>query len=201
MKKLLYILKNRPGILLFMAASIAGALLLFWFFGCDDKASEKAGLLSGQEADIKAGELEQENIEGIYQESMSHGVPAGFKAVNLPVNFFGDHAVLGEGDFVDIISTYYNRETGIICSEKIISDKEIINLDFAGPEGNKTYMPIGDSIIQGDIYLSGKAIDICNILLITFFMRDDEVLRSFTALESGILYLSLCPGSKESGRN
>ena len=59
-------------------------------------------------------------------------------------------------------------------------------------------MSLGSSIIPEDI--SGtRGVDMGNILVMTFFLRDEEVLKSFTAIESGILYLALCPDGREEG--
>lgn len=198
MRKLLYILKNRPGVLLFLVAVITGVLLIVWFFRGDEED------LTGTEPvseEIKVYEAGEKNSTGISNKDKAYIIPAGFKAVNLPVNFFGDRSVLNEGDCVDIISTCYDRDKGMISSEKIISKKKVIHLNYENGTGTEDYDSIRDSIIPGDLYLSGTAIDSGKILIITFFLKDDEVLRSFTALESGILYLAICNDGKEPGKN
>ena len=126
MKKIMYILRKRPGILLFIIAAIAGASLIFLFLGGIEKDGGDAGVLSKETADIEVDKNEDEQGNGIYKRRLAIKVPTGMKAVNLPVNFFGDYSVLHEGDRVDIISTYYNSETGILGSEKIISEKTIV---------------------------------------------------------------------------
>ena len=75
------------------------------------------------------------SVDGIFIEGLSKMIPSGMKAVSLPVSIFGDCSSLKEGDRVDIISTYYDREKGILDSEKIISAREIIALETGGEPG------------------------------------------------------------------
>ena len=87
----------------------------------------------------------------------------------------------------------------MLHSEKIISAKEIIGLGSGDGTIREDTIFLGDAILPDDISGSGIAGEVGSILVMTFFLRDEEILRSFTALESGILYLALCPQENSSG--
>jgi hypothetical protein len=93
---------------------------------------------------------------------------------------------------VDIISTYYKEEMGNLYSERIITASEIIRLEAGGSQGSKDDVALGNTLIYDGISGTGTSIDMGKILVLTFFLKDNEVLRSFTALESGMLYVALC---------
>ena len=187
--------------LLFIAAAIAGAVLIFWTLK-GKKIESSRGKASPAESEIDINDQDVATIKDeILDDGYSKIIPSGMKAVNIPVSFFGDCSVLDVGDRVDIISTYYDMEIGRLHSEKIISAKEIIMLETGGVSGMENKMSLGGSIIPEDMPVPGTAIDMGNILVMTFFLKDEEILTSFTALEKGILYLALCPGNMETGRN
>ena len=100
---------------------------------------------------------------------------------------------------MDIISTYYRQEEGNLYSERIITAREIIKLEGGG----KHYMETGG--ITGDLFMpegisgTGTAADMGNILVMTLFLTDTEVIRSFTALERGMLFVALCPEYETGG--
>jgi hypothetical protein len=125
-------------------------------------------------------------------------VPLGMKEINLPVNFFGDHTILKVGDRVDVISTYYKEEADSLFSERIITASEIIRLKAEGSQEIKDDLHLGDAFIYDGISGTGTSIDMGNILVMTFFLTDNQVLKSFTALESGMLYIALCPANSSS---
>jgi hypothetical protein len=179
---------------LFIAAAAAGMFMLIWSFMPreDDAAIRALELEEGisTEGEIVYGPVQEEKTE--------KNIPGGMKAVNIPVNYFGDPSVLEQGDRVDIISTYYREEEGGLYSERIITYREIIRLETKGRMNEESSMASGDLFIPE---LSGTAADIGNIVVMTFFLTDDEVLKSFTALASGMLYIALCPAyaSNEKG--
>jgi hypothetical protein len=173
---------------LFIVLMALGTFMLVWLFRSSPE--DQNYQIEYPEDNILAEEnplsLEDEQKE-TYKE-----IPQGMKEINLPVNFFGDYSVLNEGDRVDIISTCYKEDQGSLCSERIITSSEIIRLEVGGSQEIEDSLPLGDAIFYDGISRTGTAIDMGNILVMTFFLTDDEVLRSFTALESGMLYIALC---------
>jgi len=174
---------------LFAAAAAAGAFILIWLL---KPGAEVTGHQAEDPVEMAAAE-DSISIKEDRQDEPQKEVPRGMKEVNLPISFFGDHAVLDEGDRVDIIATYYNEDAGKLCSERIITASEIIRLENGRSIEIDDSLTLGDALISNSISGTGTAIDMGNILVLTFFLTDDEVLRSFTALESGMLYIALCP--------
>jgi hypothetical protein len=174
---------------LFVFAVALGTFILVWFFrsGPEDQNYQIEYPEDSAAVEENPLSLEEEQKE-TYKE-----IPQGMKEINLPVNFFGDNSVLDEGDRVDIISTYYMEDERSLCSDRIITSREIIRLEVGGSQEISDSLPLGDAIFYDGISRTGTAIDMGNILVLTFFLTDDEVLRSFTALESGMLYIALCP--------
>ncbi|MCD4669374.1 MAG: hypothetical protein K8S14_02890 [Actinomycetia bacterium] len=195
MNRISLILKNRISAILFIIAAVIGAILIFWYL-----ASIRQNNVSGEILEQKSGiEDEQQNAEGIigYQEaplnSLSGQIPSGMKAVNLPISFFGDHSILNTGDRIDIISTYYNKESGRLHAEMILSGKEVIDLESGQGINENSPESIGSAIFPETSFGSGINGGASSTLVITFFLRDEEIVRSFMAIESGMLYLSICP--------
>ena len=102
---------------------------------------------------------------------------------------------------MDIISVFYNRSTDLLHAEKIISGKEIIRLESGNGSDRGNTASLSDAIFPDDISGTAATNNISSILVITFFLRDEELLKSFKALESGILYLALCSGEKGEERD
>jgi len=174
---------------LFIAAAAAGMFMLIWSFlpGEDDASGQG---LEPEDEILPEGGI----VTGpVQEEKPDIKVPAGMKAVNIPVNYFGDPSLLEQGDRVDIISTYYREEKGSLYSERIITAREIIRLETKGRMNGESSMAYEDLFIPEAAFGSGTAADIGNIVVMTFFLTDDEVLKSFTALESGMLYIAMCP--------
>jgi len=126
--------------------------------------------------------------------SFSSYIPYGLRAVSIPVSFYGDKSLLKEGDSVDLISTYYDRESGVLYSETVLSEKEIILIggiqgeSHSGDENDREDF-LFDTVITGSSDNSGSG----NLLIITFYLSKSEVDKIFLSLERGILNLSICP--------
>lgn len=184
---------------IFIILVIVGTFILIWLFksGSEDQSYQVE--YSEEETVVEENSLSLEEE----QKEIHRGIPQGMKEINLPVSFFGDHKVLEKGNRVDIISTYYKEEAGSLYSERIIADREIIRLESGKSQEIEDDLSLGDVLIYDGISGTGAAIDMSNILVMTFFLTDDEVLKSFTALESGMLYIALCPenGQIEWGNN
>jgi len=175
-------------IISFVAAAIAGAILIFWLLKGRENVNGGENVSFIEEEVVQEEAIEPDGMEADSDYALTVSIPDGLKAVNLPVSFFGDPGLLGEGDRIDIISVYYEADTGIFDSKRIISSREIIRLEYK--EGSS--QDSGGSIIP-DISISSTAVDTGNILVLTFFLTDDEILDSFTALEKGMLYVAVCP--------
>jgi energy-converting hydrogenase Eha subunit F len=196
LNRIILILRNRVAAILFIIAAAAGAVLIFWYLNNtrqDNSADES------REQDYKIieenamMEMDFKNHD-VYQGRLSARIPPGKKAVNLPVTFFGDCSILATDDRIDIISIYYDKESDTLDSEIILSGKEIINFETDQYRSEAISESMGGLILSEDYYRSGIDSNIKNILVITFYLDNEEVVRSFKALESGVLYLSLCSG-------
>ena len=187
-KKMIKISRKMIWAVLFITVAAVGAFILVWLFrpGAEDTSSQIAG------HEEKAAVEEDMPVYAEEKEELLKEVPRGMKEINLPVKYFGDHTVLNEGDRVDIISTYYKEEMGSLFSERIITASEVIKLEAGKSQEIEDNLPLGDAFIYDGISRAGAAMNIGNILVMTFFLTDDEVLKSFTALESGMLYIALC---------
>ena len=150
--------------------------------------------------DILEGEIiTKDKLDGIESNndvnlSFSSYIPSDLRAVSVPVNYYGEGPLVKIGDRVDIISTYYEQESGNLFSDTILYEKEIIlignNLDRnyseTGNDGNEFLL---DSMFGGDINFRNYE----ELLIITFYLKPSEVEEIFLALERGLLNLSICP--------
>ena len=128
-------------------------------------------------------------------------IPYKLKAVSIPVNFYGDRSLIRPGDRIDIISTCYEPGSGIIYSNTVLSEKEVVlirnDLDgnFSG-EKNSSGDLLVDSIFDSSPVDPGYT----NQMILTFYLDASEVEEVFLALEKGVLNLSICSGSYPKGR-
>ena len=126
--------------------------------------------------------------------SFSSYIPYDLRAVSIPVSFYGDKSLLKEGDSVDLISTYYDQESGSLYSETVFSEKEIILVGSIQGESqsgdeNDSGDFLLDTVITGSSDNSGSG----DLLILTFYLSKPEVDKVFLALERGVLNLSICP--------
>lgn len=150
---------------------------------------------------MKGDIITVDKLEGI---DSSNGLSTGFssyipyksRAVSVPVNFYGDKSLIRTGDRVDIISTYYEAGSGVIYSDVVLSEKEIVLIasDLGGSfsvEENGNGGSLVDSIFENSSIDYGYA----NTLILTFYLDCLEAKEIFSALEKGVLNLSICPRS------
>jgi len=194
--RILSIIRSRSKFMLLAAAAVAAAVLLFLLIkGPGSKSG--GGEAAAPEQVIEVGEVDAGGrTTAILPGRLSEDIPPGLKSINIPVNFFGDPAVLHEGDRIDIVSIYYDRDTGSLGAETIISSQEIIQLYNGNNEDRRPALSIGDSILTENIGSSEMTRDYGRVLVITFFLEEEQVLRSFQAVESGLLYVALCPENR-----
>jgi Flp pilus assembly protein CpaB len=150
--------------------------------------------------DISEGEIiTKEKLEGVdssndFSPTFSSYIPYDLRAVSIPVNFYGDKSLLEAGDSIDLISTYYEQESGVLYSETVLSEKEII---LIGDSHGESYL--GDENDRGSFLLdpviadSSTSSNYGNLLVITFYLSKSEVEEIFLALERGVINLSVCP--------
>ncbi len=207
MGKLAFILRQRLPLIAFIIAAIIGGILIFWYISSkeDENNSTDQEYVEIQENISVDGEEDvqvfgENNSSGDHGQPLSSSIPYGLRAVSLPISFFGDSSGIREGDRVDIISVFYDPGSSELYSEVILSQKEIILLGNTGKDQDPgTYQDAGGSGYFGDGILgdlpSGNGVSgqLKKILVITFYLEAIEVEKAFMAIESGQLYLSLCP--------
>ncbi len=147
--------------------------------------------------DILKGEIiTRDKLEGQYATddfsySFSFYIPDGLRAVSVPVSFYGDRSLLNEGDRVDLISTFYEQESGNLFSEAVLSEKEVILINnnveetYSGnDEGNFLPGLVTEESFVGSFYHRH--------IIITLYLTVAEAEEIFRAIERGVVNLSLC---------
>jgi len=189
-------LKNKMPVVIFIIAALIGAILIIWYLKAASRNDASSVVL---EQEIEAEDMQ--DMEGVSeysgdpQNDLSGRIPQGMKAVNLPISFFGSSLMLKTGDKVDIISTYYDKESAMLYAETILSEKEIIALESGQDQEEDSYGSIGGNIFPESSFGADINNGTNRTLIITFFLEGEEIVKSFKAIESGMLYLALCPGN------
>lgn len=126
-------------------------------------------------------------------------IPRGLRATSIAVNYYGDNSLLNCGDRIDIISTFYDKASDSLISDTVLKNKEIILIE--GKKNRELYMDdyegtsnteelsILDGVFNGDIDDQVKS----NLIVITLYLRPEEVEDVFLSMEMGILNVSICP--------
>jgi len=195
LNRIFLILKNKVSAVIFIAAAVIGAILIIWYLNTIKQNDIVSGDLE-QKSGIEDEQQSAEGIVGDYEiplNSLSSQIPSGRKAVNLPISFFGDSLILKIGDRIDIISIYYAKESAMLHAETILSGKEIIDIESGQSADENDHETIGSNIFPESSFGADVNNGLSRTLVITFFLKDEEIVRSFVAIESGMLYLSLCP--------
>lgn len=132
-------------------------------------------------------------------------IPEGLRAVNVPVNYYGDVSVLRVGDKVDIISVYYDQTNSQLISEAVLSEKEIILTVNEQNEISKNNGENSSSNKNDNSYMD-KVFDpnytssaLSNSIIITLYLTPAEVEKIFLALGRGALNLSICSQNVKAG--
>lgn len=128
--------------------------------------------------------------------SFSSYIPYGLRAVSIPVNFYGDRSLIKEGDRVDLVSVYYEPVSSSLCSETILSGKEIVLIGSKMDEAGEDYQR---NVNSSKGAFSGLASDSGllsayneNFLIVTFYLSKKEAEEVFKAIEKGTVNLSIC---------
>ena len=212
MGRLVFMLRHRLPVIVFIVAAIIGGVLIFWYINNKEESNstgqeyaeiqENLSIIGDEDVKISGEDISS----GDHGKPFSSSIPYGLRAASLPISFFGDVSAISEGDRVDIISVFYDPDSNELYSEVILSQKEIVLLGNTGKDQEQeAYQDKGGSGYFGDGVLgdlsSGNVASgqLKKIFVITFYLEVTEVKRAFKAIEGGQLYLSLCPA--DSGEN
>ena len=212
MGRLVFILRHKLPVVIFVIAATIGGVLIFWYINNKEENNITGqGYTEIQESISADGDTDYIILDGDtsykdHGQLLSSSIPYGLRAVNLPISFFGDVSAIREGDRVDIISVFYDPGSNELYSEVILYQKEIMLLGNIGKDQDSgTYQDTGGSGYFGDGILgdlpseNNVSSQLKKILVITFYLEASEVEKVFKAIEGGQLYLSLCPA--DSGGN
>jgi Flp pilus assembly protein CpaB len=152
--------------------------------------------------DISKGAIITEDIlegidsDGSFDLDFSSYIPHDLRAVSIPVSFYGDKSLLEEGDCIDLISTYYEEESGSLCSKTVLSETKII-LIGSSPKDNysENENSTGNFLVDPLITDSRLDSDYESLLIMTFYLSKTEAEEVFLALERGVINISVCPGN------
>ncbi len=144
---------------------------------------------------ITVDKLEVTEYDNGSNYGFSSYIPDQLRAVSIPVNFYGDKSLIRTGDKVDIISTYYEPESGVIYSNTVLSEKEVVLIKSGLNESYSGEEYESGSILTGSFFDNSSAYpDYTNLIILTFYLDVSETENVFLALERGLLNLSICPG-------
>ncbi len=117
-------------------------------------------------------------------------IPLNKKAATVPITYWGDVSLINIGDKVDVISTYYEKDSSNLKSEIVLGEEEIIIISkrLTQSDENKTQNS-GLSILSSD---TGGIKDESKILYLTFYLSEEEITAIFGAIEKGNLNIALC---------
>lgn len=117
-------------------------------------------------------------------------IPLSENAVTIPVTYWGDTSLVNIGDKVNVISTYYEKENGILKSEIVLNEKEIMvisgleDLDVKNRTKNSGLSMLNSN---NDAIETGS-----QIIYFTFYLNKEETVQIFSALEKGNLNIAIC---------
>ncbi|MCE5330141.1 SAF domain-containing protein [bacterium] len=144
---------------------------------------------------LKGEIISKDKIIGVNDSSdknlkFSAYIPLSENAVTIPVTYWGDISLINIGDKVDIISTYYEKENGILKSEIVLDEKEIVIISRLQDSDNENMIKDSGLSILNSGSNAIRADD--RILYLTFYLNKEEVTEIFSAIEKGNLNIALC---------
>jgi Flp pilus assembly protein CpaB len=153
---------------------------------------------------ISSDDLEQSSGQSPNYLKFSSYIPSGYRAVSLPVVYFGRKILLNSGDSIDLISTWYNSKNEEFISETILLCKKIILINgqntresSAQKEGNYDAVQSSEpGLLNGILSDASAGEDIVDkqYLILTFYLTSSEAEKALNALQLGPLYMAICPG-------
>jgi len=151
---------------------------------------------------LKGEIIPGEKIIGIDKSSnnnlkFSAYIPLFKKAATIPITYWGDISLISIGDKIDVISTYYEKDTSNLKSEIVLNNKEIIIITSPKNQESKAGQESsGLSILNTGSVLTGES----RTLYLTFYLGEEEMKTVFASIEKGNLNIAIC-SSKITGEN
>ena len=158
--------------------------------------SDENGIIGKQAKDtiLKGEIISSEKIKGIDESKdknlkFSTYIPLFKKAATIPITYWGDISLICIGDNIDVISTYYEKDSSNLKSEIVLNNKEIIiissqqNQDNENQENNSAL-----SILNSDTVLTEES----RMLYLTFYLDEEEIKKVFEAIQKGNLNIAIC---------
>ena len=116
-------------------------------------------------------------------------IPLFKKAATIPITYWGDISLINIGDKIDVISTYYEKDSSNLRSEIVLSNKEIIIISSRQNQDNKNQQEnSGLSILNSGNVLTEES----RTLYLTFYMSEEEIKTVFASIEKGNLNIAIC---------
>lgn len=143
---------------------------------------------------LKGEIIASEKIAGIDESKnnsikFSTYIPLFKKAATIPITYWGDISLINIGDRIDVISTYYEKDSSNLKSEIVLSNKEIIIISSQQNQNNKNQQEnSGLSILNSGNVLKEES----RILYLTFYLSEEEIKTVFASIEKGNLNIAIC---------
>ncbi|MHB1347416.1 MAG: flagella basal body P-ring formation protein FlgA [Candidatus Humimicrobiaceae bacterium] len=150
---------------------------------------------------LKGEIISSEKIEGsddlLYKElKFSSYIPLFEKAAAVPVIYWGDISLICIGDKIDVISTYYEKDSGDLKSEIVLANKEIIIIySQKNQEDENLKNNSALSVLNPETVLGNESKRLC----LTFYLNDEEMKKVFGALQKGELNIAICSSRQMKG--
>ncbi len=165
--------------------------------------AEENGIIGKQAVDtiLKGEIISTQKIEGIDESidknlKFSTYIPVYKKAATIPVTYWGDISLISVGDKIDVISTYYEKDSSNLKSEIVLAGKEIIiisgqeNQDNENKKNNSAL-----SILSPDTVLINES----QMIYFTFYLSEEEIKKVFEAIQKGNLNIAICSSKQPMG--
>lgn len=149
---------------------------------------------TAKETILKGEIISKDKIAGI--DDLSQGnlkfstyIPSKEKAVTIPVIYWGDASLINIGDSVDVISTYYEKDSSSLKSEIVLNKEEIIIISqLSDKKDESSVKDEGLAVLN----FESNSIKDNSVLYLTFYLNEEEIIRIFSAVEKGNLNIALC---------
>jgi Flp pilus assembly protein CpaB len=143
---------------------------------------------------LKGEIISTEKIKGIDESKdknlkFSTYIPLFKKAATVPITYWGDISLICIGDKIDVISTYYEKDSSDLKSEIVLANKEIIIISSQQNQTNENQKNNSAlSILNSDTVLTEGG----NTFYMTFYLDEEEIKTVFEAIQKGNLNIAIC---------
>jgi Flp pilus assembly protein CpaB len=143
---------------------------------------------------LKGEIISTEKIKGIDKSKdknlkFSTYIPLFKKAATIPITYWGDISLIYIGDKIDVISTYYEKDSSDLKSEIVLANKEIIIISSQQNQTNENQKNNSAlSILNSDTVLTEGG----NTFYMTFYLDEEEIKTVFEAIQKGNLNIAIC---------